>query len=143
LLILCSNSIGKKTPYATHTNIDALTPDYSAPEVVTGQTQSHLHGGEHFMPISYGDSNGLSQQMSPYSFKEHVDPYESMSRPQSAPPPVPLKGDRVCGMRKRTFWILGCLLTLLIAVGVGLGVGMTLGHKEKRLVHKYPHPKHH
>jgi hypothetical protein len=142
LVNFCSNSMGKKTPYATHTNIDALTPDYSAPEVVTGQAQSHLHGGQHFMPVPYGDSTGLSQQMSSYSFKEHVDLYKSMSQSQSAPPPVPTKGDRSCGMRRRTFWILGSLLIILIAMGVGLGVGLTMGHKEERLAHTYLHSKH-
>ncbi|ESZ89736.1 hypothetical protein SBOR_9877 [Sclerotinia borealis F-4128] len=45
---------------------------------------------------------------------------------EDAPPPQSVKDKRVCGLRKRTFWLLMLLfLIAIIALAVGLGVGLS------------------
>jgi hypothetical protein len=68
----------------------------------------------------------------PYTFKEHVEPSEPMSRPGTAPPAEAAKNDRKCGVKKRTFYILvGCVLIWVLALALGLGLGLGLGLKKK------------
>ena len=78
----------------------------------------------------------MSPQMRPYTFKEHVDPNEPISRPGTVPPPVPPKDNRKCGMKKRTFYILlGCVLIWVLALALGLGLGLGLGLKKSNNVY--------
>jgi hypothetical protein len=73
----------------------------------------------------------MSPQMRPYTFKEHVDQDDSISRPATVGPPVPPKDGRKCGMKKRTFFILvGCGLIWILALSLGLGLGLGLGLKK-------------
>lgn len=124
-------STEKETPYTTHDAV-ALTPDYSGPQVVPGQFQHYPHGGRPLSPSSNGGTTLMSPQMRPYTFKEHVDPEDPLSRPEAVPPPVPPKDDpRKCGLRKRTFFILvGCVLIWILALALGLGLGLGLGLKK-------------
>ncbi|KAI9641740.1 hypothetical protein NHQ30_009596 [Ciborinia camelliae] len=45
---------------------------------------------------------------------------------EDAPPPQSVKEKRICGLRKRTFWLLMLLLLIaIIALAVGLGIGLS------------------
>jgi hypothetical protein len=124
-------STEKETPYATYEPVAALTPDFSGPQVVPGQFNQYPHGGRPFSPASNAGSTLMSPQMRPYTFKEHINPEDSISQPGAAPPPVPRKDDRTCGMKKRTFFILvGCGLIWILALALGLGLGLGLGLKK-------------
>ena len=75
-------------------------------------------------PSSHGGTTLTSPHIRPYGFKEHVDPYDNH---EAAPPPVPPKDDRKCGMKKRTFFILiGVIVIAIIALALGLGLGLGL-----------------
>jgi hypothetical protein len=98
---------------------------------VPGQFFQYPHGGRPFSPSSNGGTSVASPQVRPYTFKEHVDPEDPVSRSGTAPPPVPPKDDRKCGMKKRTFFILlGCVLIWILALALGLGLGLGLGLKK-------------
>ena len=48
-----------------------------------------------------------------------------------APPTAPVEENpRMCGMRRRTFFVALIALAIVIALGVGLGVGLGLGLKK-------------
>jgi hypothetical protein len=89
-------------------------------------------------PSSNGGTTLMSPQVRPYTFKEHVDPNDPISRPGTVPPPVPPKDDRKCGMKKRTYFIMvGCILIWVLALALGLGLGLGLGLKKSNsYVHK-------
>ncbi|OAK97926.1 hypothetical protein IQ06DRAFT_296188 [Phaeosphaeriaceae sp. SRC1lsM3a] len=110
------------------------TPDYSGPQVVPGQFTHYPHGGRPFSPSSNGGGSIASPQVRPYTFKEHVDHEDPISRPGTVPPPVPPKDEpRRCGMKRRTFLILlGCVLIWVLALALGLGLGLGLGLKKNK-----------
>jgi hypothetical protein len=84
-------------------------------------------------PSSNGGTTIMSPQVRPYTFKEHVDPEDPLSRPGTVPPPVPPKDDRRCGMTKRKSGILiGCILVWVLALALGLGLGLGLGLKKDK-----------
>jgi len=95
---------------------------------VPGQLFHYPQGGRPLSPSSNGGTTLTSPQIRSYTFKEHVD---SDDFPTVVPPPVPTKGDRKCGMKKRGFYILlGCGLVWFLALALGLGLGLGLGLKK-------------
>ncbi|CAI9636034.1 hypothetical protein GT037_001068 [Alternaria burnsii] len=130
-------STEKETPYGTVAPIGKPTPDFEGPEVVPGQFSHYPHGGRPMSPSSHGGTTLTSPHIRPYGFKEHVDPYDNH---EAAPPPVPPKDDRKCGMKKRTFFILIGVIVIAIvalALGLGLGLGLNKDDSDEGTVHPF------
>lgn len=84
-------------------------------------------------------SPGLESIWSGEGDKEvyHGRPIAPDASEQRAPPAQ--KASRICGMRKRNFYILFALaLPLIIGLGVGLGVGLSVGLGTKHNSNKTP-----
>ncbi|KAF4537025.1 putative fungal fucose-specific lectin protein [Lasiodiplodia theobromae] len=60
------------------------------------------------------------------------DPPEAIHTPwkEAVAPPPPYKSATICGMRKKTFWIL-LVVALVIIIGVAVGVGVGVGVSKK------------
>lgn len=127
----------KGSPFATNYQFSGTTPDYSAPQVIEQPYYDYPQNKASVTSTAYGNTSTPTRGR-PYGFKEHVDTNDGVYQTGAAPPPVPPKEDRKCGMKKRKFYIMiGCILIWLIALGVGLGVGLGLGLKKESYVEDF------
>lgn len=118
-------------------NLPEVVPDPSPQALSQAELYARhgLEGGEGKYPYPYHDGKEYAPPGHGLDLhKEVVSPLspdvptlgEGAGLPSSSPPPPP--PPRICGVNRRTFWILLAVAgAVVIAVAVGAGVGATRG----------------